>query len=173
MSGRSKEVWGWIRYMAAAAAAVFLITQSAGLSRVSGQSMLPSLEDRDILLVNKLSRYLDEPSCGDVAIIASSTLGYRLIKRVIGVPGNVVEIRDGIVYVDSQALPELYAVGMPEDMEAQRVKPGHVFVLGDNRDPGASLDSRNPKLGQVPSGEIEGYALLRLLPWGGIAGPLD
>ncbi|QGG58308.1 signal peptidase I [Paenibacillus sp. B01] len=173
MSGLKKELWGWVRYIAGLAAVVFLITSIAGLNRVSGESMEPSLADRDILLVNKLSRYIGEPAYGKVAVIASSSLGYRLVKRVIGLPGDIVEIRGGIVYVNEEALPELYSTGDPEDMAPQPVQPEHVFVLGDNREPGASLDSRNPKLGQVPVSEIEGYALMRLLPWGGIAGPLD
>ncbi|OXM14337.1 signal peptidase I [Paenibacillus herberti] len=172
MTRRSKLI-GWIRYIIGLALAMFILTNAAGLSRVSGESMLPSLSSGDILLINKLSLYIDKPEYGDVVVIGSEALGYSLVKRVIATEGDSVSISDGVAYVNGSPLSELYSIGKSEDIGSQEVAEGHVFVLGDNRDLGASLDSRSPELGQVLVEDIQGYALIKLLPWGAIAAPLS
>ncbi|SDS88897.1 signal peptidase I [Paenibacillaceae bacterium GAS479] len=172
MNRRSKLI-GWVRYIIGLSLAMFILTNAAGLSRVSGESMLPSLSSGNILLINKLSLYVDEPEYGDVVVIGSKALGYSLVKRVIAIEGDSVAISDGVVYVNGSPLTELYSIGKSSNMDPQQVTEGHVFVLGDNRDLGASLDSRSPELGQVLVADIQGYALIKLMPWGAIAAPLS
>lgn len=169
----NRRLLGWIRYIAGLALALFLLTHAGGLSRVSGESMLPSLNHTDILLINKLSTYIGKPKYGDVVVIRSESLGYSLVKRVIAAEGDSVAISDGIVYVNHNPLTELYSIGTPADMAPQQIAAGYVFVLGDNRDTGASFDSRSSQLGQIPVSHITGYALVKLWPWGAIASPLS
>ncbi|ANS76632.1 hypothetical protein AWM70_20305 [Paenibacillus yonginensis] len=169
---RKSEVWGWIRFVIYLGVAYLLIMHMIGLSRVSGHSMQPTLNNRDILLINKLSIYTGRPHYGDVVVIQSHKLSYELIKRVIGVEGDRIAIQDGIVYRNGQSLPELYTAGVPDDMPEVLVGKDEVFVMGDNRTPGESLDSRSSELGLVEKKEIKGYALMKLIPWSAIAKPL-
>ncbi|CDN43005.1 signal peptidase I [Paenibacillus sp. P22] len=170
---RKSELIGWIRYIILLALGLFLLTHTIGLDRVNGHSMAPTLGDGNILLINKVSTYFAKPDAGDVVIVDSAALGYSIVKRVIATEGDHVAIHEGIVYVNGKSLPEMYTTGKAMDMEETAVQPGCVFVLGDNRDPGESLDSRSAELGQVPVKEVKGYALVSLLPWKGIAGPLE
>ncbi len=170
---RKSELIGWIRYIILLTLGLFLLTHTIGLDRVNGHSMAPTLGDGNILLINKVSTYFAKPDAGDVVIVDSAALGYSIVKRVIATEGDKVAIHEGIVYVNGKALPEMYTTGKAMDMEETAVQPGCVFVLGDNREPGESLDSRSPGLGQVPVKEIQGYAVVSLLPWRGIAKPLE
>lgn len=169
---RSKELWGWVRFIAGLAAAYFIMMHVVGLTRVSGESMLPSLSGGNILLVNKWSAYWGQPAYGDVVVVHSPRLSYDIVKRVIAVEGDRVNIEGGTLSVNGEPLVELYTYGVADDMAEVAVGPGEVFVLGDNREPGASLDSRSAELGLVQTGDIKGYALMRLLPFAGIAKPL-
>lgn len=171
--GARSEFWGWVRFLAGLGIACFLILHIIGLTRVSGNSMNPSLNNGNVLLVNKWSTYFGAPEFGDVVIIHSPRLSYDIVKRVIGTNGDRIAITDGTVLVNGNEIPELYALGIPEDMEEVYVGAGEVFVLGDNRTPGESLDSRSSELGLVPEENITGYALIKLIPWGGIAKPLE
>lgn len=171
-SGKS-QFWGWVRFLAGLGIACFLIFHSIGLTRISGNSMNPSLNNGNVLLVNKWSLYTGAPEFGDVVVIRTPQLPYDIIKRVIGTNGDTVAIHDGTVRVNGHEFPELYAYGIPEDMEEVYVGAGEVFVLGDNRTPGESLDSRSPELGLIPEEDITGYGWIKLIPWGAIAGPLE
>ncbi|MBN1218858.1 MAG: signal peptidase I [Anaerolineae bacterium] len=123
----------------------------AQATRVYGQSMEPNLHTDQRLIVEKLSYnpYLRQflgsngPQRGDVVVIRLSTQGDELlIKRVIGLPGDVVEIHNGQVFVNNQALNEPYlATNTPGMYGPTTVPPLHIFVLGDNR--GSSNDSRS------------------------------
>lgn len=169
---KKSELWSWVRFFVYLAVAYFLVVHIVGLSRVSGQSMQPSLQSSNLLLINKLSLYTSSPRYGDVVIVKSPKLSYELIKRVIGVEGDKVAIRDGAVYVNGTELTELYSMGVPDDMPEVAVGKHEVFVMGDNRTPGESLDSRSPDLGLIDTKDIKGYALMKLIPWSAIAKPL-
>lgn len=109
-------------------------------------SMAPSLEPGQRLFVNRLAYASASPARGDVIVFpqpgeASPVL---LIKRVVGLPGEEVEIRSGAVYIDGRPLDEPYLSGSDPtqpDMDGLIVPQGHYFVLGDNR--GHSVDSRD------------------------------
>jgi len=149
---------------------------------IPSASMEPTLEKGDRVLVNKISYDLHDVNRGDVIVfeLDSEDVGpdgiKDLIKRVVGLPGDVIESRDGIVYVNDRALDEPYLAdgmitGDPEDsrnppIERQTVPEGHVFVLGDNRS--NSADSRYPYRGPIPIDSIVGRAFVLVWPPGDI-----
>lgn len=134
----------------------------AQATRVEGQSMEPTLFDSQRLIIEKISYRLHEPKRGDVIVLRPPTRSsVPLIKRVIGLPGETVEIHDGQVFVNGTSLEEGYLNGPTEgSMAATLVPEQHVLVLGDNR--GASNDSRS--FGMVAYDDIIGKAWLRYWP---------
>jgi signal peptidase I len=140
--------------------------------RVEGPSMLPNFETGQWVLVNKLVYKFHEPQRGDVIIFRSPHDSTKnLIKRVIGFPGESVELKNGTVYVhktngDVVALVEPY-IPDPDTKPfiGQTIPDGHYFVLGDNRR--VADDSRYGWL--VPKGDVFGKAWLSTWPpsdWG-------
>ena len=142
----------------------------AQATRVYGQSMEPNLHTDQRLIVEKLSynRMLRQyfglagPQQGDVVVIKlNSQSSELLIKRIIGLPGDVVEIRDSQVFVNGQSLVEPYLAGFtPGYYGPITVPPLHIFVLGDNRN--FSNDSRN--FGTVPLADVVGRAWFSYWP---------
>lgn len=131
--------------------------------RVEMQSMEPSLHQNERLIIEKVSYRLHLPRRGDIVVLRLSAHETEppLIKRVIGLPGETVAIRDGRVLIDGQVLDEPYCRQATLATGGPWVVPeGHVFVLGDNR--GASNDSRY--FGPVPIAHIVGRAWLRYWP---------
>ncbi len=139
-------------------ASVLIITFLYQPVRVEGTSMLPRLEDHDRLFINKFVYHVEAIKRGDVVVFhypRNPKLSY--IKRVIAIPGDRVEIRDGQVVVNGSAIAEPY---VPEEyrdtrsMEAEMVPPGEYFVLGDHR----SIASDSRDFGLVARGLIYGKA---------------
>ncbi len=134
---------------------------------IPSESMSPTLEKGDRVLVNKLSYDLHDVHRGDVVVFERppnepQSTTKDLIKRVIGLAGEVIEARSGSVYVDGDRLDEGY---LPDgtttvDLPRQRVPDGHVFVMGDNR--GASFDSR--RFGAIDEDLIVGRAFVLFWP---------
>ncbi|MBC8080962.1 MAG: signal peptidase I [Gorillibacterium sp.] len=170
---KKNGVWGWIRFILILGVVFILINNLTSLMKVSGNSMNPTLQSGNILFINKLSLFLGVPKYGDVVVIDADRLGYSLVKRVIAVEGDRVAIRDGVTYVNGSPLLELYTNGKSEDMEEKIVGINEVFVIGDNRNLGESLDSRDPRLGPVHISDINGYASFSLWPMHGISKPLE
>jgi signal peptidase I len=128
---------------------------------VRGYSMEPTLHQEERLLVEKLSYRFHAPQRGDIVVLKVAQEPIPLVKRVIGLPGETVEIRQGKVYVNGQHLDEPYLGQTPYgNMPARQVPAGSVFVLGDNRN--NSNDSRY--FGVVPLDDIVGKAWLRYWP---------
>lgn len=141
--------------------------------RIEGYSMEPNLHQGQYLIVNKaVYRWLHPPQRGDIVVFEYPRAPDRdFIKRVIGLPGETVEIRDGSIYIDGVPLAEPY-LGSPThgSMAARTLGPGEYFVLGDNRD--NSSDSRS--WGPLPQQNIIGKAWLSYWPprlWGSIPNP--
>jgi len=135
----------------------------AQATRVEGQSMEPSLHNNERLIIEKVSYRLRPPERGEIVVlhIPGRESSAPLIKRVVGLPGESVEIHDGKVYIQGKVLDEPYLTQMTYgNMPARVVPPDHVFLLGDNRN--ASNDSRF--FGMVPFEEIVGRAWLRYWP---------
>jgi signal peptidase I len=167
--GKSIREWGLVVVIAIAAAVLmklFVVQQFY----VSGESMDYTLHNFDRVLVNKLSYDLHDPNRGDVVVLEESQgLSQRdLIKRVIGLPGETIEMRDCVVYIDGKVLVEPYldpGVVTPgncgPNFSSLTVLNNHVFVMGDNR-PGSG-DSRGT-LGQVDYNQIVGRAFVVIWP---------
>jgi signal peptidase I len=135
--------------------------------RVLGQSMEPSLENDQFLMVNKLGYRLHEPERGDIVVFRDPNSDRRkLIKRVIGLPGEVVEVRNGQVFINDRLLQEPYvAIPARYSHPPVPIPEGSLFVLGDNRN--NSSDSHN--WGPLPRERIVGRAWISYWPprlWG-------
>lgn len=129
--------------------------------RVENVSMLPTLQQGDFILVNKLAYKNNPPMVGDIIIFhAPPEPGEDFIKRVIGAPGDQVLIMDGRVYVNGAMLTEDYIADVPAYNGKWDVPMDKVFVLGDNRN--ASSDSH--EWGFVPMKNVVGKALLIYWP---------
>lgn len=133
----------------------------AQATRVYGQSMEPNLHPDQRLVVEKLTYRLHAPRRGDVVVLRVSEQSDLLIKRVIGLPGDTVEIREGHVFVNGELLNEPYLADLTGgSYPPTYIPPLHVFVLGDNR--GFSNDSRS--FGMIPIDNILGKAWLSYWP---------
>jgi signal peptidase I len=134
--------------------------------RVDGPSMAPTLRDGDVVLVVHagLVARLDALDRGDLVALADPGGGGRIVKRVVGLPGDTVEIQDAVLSVDGREVVEPYVDRARIDgvfYGPVTVPPGELLVLGDNR--AASVDSRD--FGPVPVGSVTGRVVLRLWPW--------
>jgi len=134
--------------------------------RVDGFSMRPTLEDGEFVLVSKLSYMFGEFERGDI-IVFHFPLNpeEELVKRIIGLPGDRVTVRNNQVYVNDQLLNEPYIARSPEYNGEWLVTEGHLFVLGDNRN--NSNDSKD--WGLLPQANVVGKAVLIYWPppmWG-------
>jgi signal peptidase I len=128
---------------------------------VEGQSMEPNLHNEQRLIVEKVSYRLHPPRRGDIVVINVEFSDVPLIKRVIGLPGETVEVHDGRVFIDGQPLDEPYLPALfMRDYGPAQVPEGHIFVMGDNR--GASNDSR--AFGPVSQESIVGRAWVSYWP---------
>src|SRR2546423_233525 len=150
---------------------MFLVIRMAVQNfNIDGQSMEPSLHDKELILVDKWSYLFHEPTRGDVIVfVAPPDPSQDYIKRIIAVPGDTITVRDTAVIVDSVRLNESYVdpghQGNPyayKIISNMLVPPDKYFVLGDNR--GGSSDSRN--WGFVPRENIIGRAALVYWPLG-------
>jgi len=129
--------------------------------RVEGISMEPSLQDGQFVVVNRLAYRWHELKRGDIIVFHfPPNPNRRFIKRLIGLPGDVVSIHDGQVYVNGLSLTDPYLADEPLYHGEWRLTPSEVFVLGDNRN--NSSDSQN--WGPLPVDEIIGKAILVYWP---------
>jgi signal peptidase I len=135
--------------------------------RVVGTSMEPNLHNGQYLIIDKISYRLGDPQYGDVVVFEPPNRpGEDYVKRIIGLPGQLVEIRNGQVFIDGQPVHEPFTVRPGSySMEPRRVGPNEYFVLGDNRN--SSSDSHS--WGMVPRENIVGRAWISYWPpssWG-------
>jgi signal peptidase I len=164
--GRTLISWGLTIAIAVSATLVvraFIFQQYS----IPSSSMVPTLEVGDRVIVSKLNR---TPGRGDIVVfdrpasdpVSDPNQPKVLIKRVIGLPGETVESRDGLVFVDGKQLDESYlAPGTVTNIDAPIFVPDdNALVLGDNRS--VSLDGR--EFGPIPQDLIVGRAILRIWP---------
>lgn len=162
------ETMEWIKSIVTAVIiAVLIKTFIFNTTYVLGNSMHPTLHEKDRLFANKVSLYFDGPTRGQVVVLeAPDTPKKDYIKRVIGIAGDIVEIKDGEVYINGEVLEENYieadSYTHVYDQDTWEVPEGHVFVLGDNRDEGASKDSRY--FGSVSLKTLKGITGFRYFP---------
>lgn len=161
---RKKAVWGWVLAIVIAVAAAFLIRAFLfEIIMVDGPSMQPTLHTDERLAVEKVTRYGGLPQRGEIIIVHyPDGTNRNYVKRVIALPGETVEVRDSIVYIDGQPLEEEYVSEEPyQDMAAVTVPENSVFVMGDNR--ANSMDSR--MVGAIPKEQIVGHAMAVIFPF--------
>jgi signal peptidase I len=155
-----------IAILIAVAIFVFLRFNVQGYT-VQYSSMLPSIEEGEWVMVNKASYFFSDPQRGDVVVFDPPISSkYPFIKRVIALPSDTVEIKDGKVFINGIPLEEKYIMAPPNyEMPAEKMPEKHYFVLGDNRN--NSNDSHNGWT--VPRDDIIGKAWFTYWPankWG-------
>ena len=136
--------------------------------QVSGHSMEPNFHDGDYILTNKIIYQVHDPQRGDIAIVKSpANKDIDYIKRVIGLPGETLELRDQHYWINGKQLVENYLTNKPlyggsflHDNEPVTIPPDEYFVSGDNR-PGSS-DSR--EFGFIAKQDFVGQAFFRYWP---------
>jgi signal peptidase I len=129
--------------------------------RVEGSSMEPSLHDGEFVVVNRLAYRWQNPVRGDIIVFRFPLdPSRRFIKRIIGLPGDDIEIRARMVYVNGVALNEPYIAAEPRYTGEWHIGPDQLFVLGDNRN--NSSDSEN--WGPLPMADVIGKAVLVYWP---------
>ena len=163
-----RELLGMLVYVGIVLAITFLIITFVGQrTHVSGESMENTLDDGDQLIVDKLTYRFHDPERFDIIVFP---FRYKdntyYIKRIIGLPGETVQIVDGEIYINGEVLEESYGREVMQDagLAAEPLTLGddEYFVLGDNRN--YSSDSRDPSVALIHRKEIIGRAWLRIWP---------
>ena len=132
---------------------------------VNKTSMYPTLNDKDIVFLNKTAYWKESPQSGEIIIFYKDRDGSKTyyVKRVIGLPGDVIELSAGTLYRNGVALDEPYISVRPGGYYYYEVPEGKYFVLGDNR--AVSIDSKNEEIGFVDISEIEGKVVVKIKPY--------
>ncbi len=146
-----------IPYIIIIVVVVFIRTFIVTPVKVDGTSMYPTLDGDEIMLLNKLG-HIDR---FDIVVIHLNDEEGNLIKRVIGLPGETVEIRDNKIYVNDELLEDSYGYGTTYNIDPVTLSEDEYFVLGDNRI--ISLDSR--VFGKVNRTEIKGTTNIIMFPF--------
>lgn len=158
------EVWEWIRAIGGALLLAWLIQQFFfQMFMVDGHSMDPTLANQERAIVNKLIYEIRAPRYGEIVIFKYPLNPTQdFIKRVIGLPGDVIEVRNHYVYRNGQKLDEPYINAKPEaDYPPTKVPANTIFCMGDNRN--RSDDSRS--FGPVPLKNVVGRADVIIWPF--------
>ena len=145
--------------------ALFIKTFLFNTVKVQQTSMYPTLKPNDIILSSSLYRFKGDFKRGDIIIFKSVNENKLLIKRIIGLPGEVVEFYDGTIYIDGKELDEKYFDEKPYTLSNTNkfvLKDNELFVLGDNRTPNGSMDSR--AFGPINIKSIRSHPFYRLFP---------
>ena len=159
------EIKDWVvSILIAIVLAMFIRYFIVELYLVEGPSMRPTLLHGERLVVNKFIYYFKTPQRGEIIVFRYPRDPSRdFIKRVIGVPGDTVEVRDGKVFRNGEQLDESYTLEVTRGgMPTSKVPEGHLFVMGDNRN--NSEDSRSRAVGFVPYEMVKGKAVMVFWP---------
>jgi len=159
-----REIVDWLRSILIAIVLAFLIRLFLfEVFVVEGRSMYPTLHEAERLMVNKFIYRFNEPQLGDIVVFKFEP-GRDFIKRVIGVSGSRVEIKNSKLYINNQLYEEPYLPGNMEmsDFGPVEVPPGYLFLMGDYRT--NSMDSRDPRVGFVSREDLKGRAFFVFWP---------
>lgn len=169
-----KELIDWLVPFALAIVITLVVVNYVGqFTLVRGNSMLPTLKNNDVLIIEKLTQRFGHIKPGDIIVVKiPDILGNGktyAVKRVIAVEGQSVEIKNGKVFVDGKELQEPYTTGdetfATGEFSNMVVPENCIYVLGDNRLPGASKDSRT--FGPIDISKITGRVIFRIFPLNG------
>lgn len=168
-----KELNSWLKSLAFAVILALIVRNYVlAFYVVDGNSMLPTLENGQMVAVNKLVYRMNSPRHGDVVVflkegVPGSIRDRIFIKRVIALPGDTVEIQDGKVILNGKPLEEDYIeVEADRGLAPQVIQEETLFVMGDNRHPRASWDSR--EFGPIPMDTVLGRAEVVVFPSPGL-----
>lgn len=162
-----RTLMDWVIYILVIVVITYVIITYVGQrTRVDGSSMETTLSDGDHLLVDKISYRFKEPERYDIIVFPyKHEKNVYYIKRIVGLPGETVDIQGGYTYINGTLL-ESDTYGMEvmasEDMSVT-LGEGEYFVLGDNRN--HSADSREPSVGVISREDIMGKAWVRIYPF--------
>ena len=163
-----RELLGWLAYFVVIIGLTYLIITFVGQrTTVSGSSMETTLSDGDNLIVDKISYRFNDPERFDIIVFpykhAEDTY---YIKRIIGMPGETIQIKSGNIYINGEILLEQYGTERMEESgiatEPLTLAENEYFVLGDNRN--HSSDSRDPNVGVLKREDLIGRAWVRIWP---------
>lgn len=166
--GMIREILGFLVYVAVVVGITFFIITFIGQrTYVSGSSMESTLSHGDNLIVDKITYRFADPKRYDIIVFPFRyEENTYYIKRIIGLPGETIQIQDGSIYIDGEILKESYGreVMKSAGLAAEPIELGEdeYFVLGDNRND--STDSREPNVGVIHRDEIIGRAWVRIWP---------
>ncbi len=172
-----KEILSWILTLGSAVVLALIIrTFIFEPIRVDGQSMADTLHNNEIMFVTKPEYIFSQPQRGDVVICKYPGRTENFVKRLMGVPGDTIEVRQNVVYLNVEALAEPYLTDARNDdgfsMEPITLGEDEYFVMGDNRD--NSHDSRNyygyDKPATLTRSQITGHVRFVVFPFGNIRG---
>ncbi len=132
-------------------------------ANVTGSSMEPTLSSGDTVVVEKVSYLFRDIQVGDIVVCDYNKLKGAYIKRVMGVAGDRVAVQDGKFFLNGKPyMEDVYTLLMAQDMQEIIVPRRKIFVLGDNRN--ASLDSRHPECGFIPTWAVVGRGFMKVIP---------
>lgn len=133
---------------------------------VIGESMYPTFEENDRLISLIFPLYFSDPKRGDIVIIdAPEEEGKEYIKRIVGVPEDEIEIKDGYIYINGDLYEEDYIKGVPTGIyntDHWTLNEDEYFVVGDNREPNKSMDSRY--FGPIEKDTVKSIVKFRFWP---------
>lgn len=164
-----RTILGYILYILVIIGLTWMIVTFVGQrTRVSGQSMDTTLQDGDNLIVDKISYRFHDPSRYDIIVFPYKYEENTFyIKRIIGLPGETVQVKDGYTYINGKKLTsDIYGREVMDEpgIAEEPIKLGsdEYFVLGDNRN--HSQDSRDPYVGVLKRSDLMGRAFVRIYP---------
>lgn len=167
-SGGMKKIAVWAAEILIVCMAAVLLTAAFGQRvSVAGDSMSPVLKNGDVVLVNRLVYRFAKPARGDIVVYRQKGDAHYSVKRIVGLPGETVQIENGKVLIDGKEmtqdteLSDIVYAGLAEEPVA--LESGEYFVIGDNHT--ASDDSRAPGVGNVKAEDIYGKAWFIAGPW--------
>ncbi|HEX6593914.1 MAG TPA: signal peptidase I [Bacillota bacterium] len=176
MAKKKNEWFEWVKALLIAIALAYVVrTFFFAPIVVDGPSMLPTLHDRDQMIVNKFTYRIKDPERFDIIVFHASQQK-DFIKRIIGLPGEHVEVKDNVLYIDGKAVEEPFLAENKEYLDSyqtadfrledlpggyDKIPEGQILVLGDNR--GNSTDSR--LMGLISMDQIVGKTSLIYWPF--------
>ena len=159
MEKSKKVILEVLSYVAIIVVVILIKTFIVSPIRVNGSSMYKTLHDKDIMILNEMAYYFDDIKRGDIVVVKEKK--ELIIKRVIGLPNETVECKDGVIFINDKKLTETYVNGTTDEFEKVELGDDEYFVLGDNRE--VSLDSR--VYGAYNKSDIKGKANFTIYPF--------